>query len=500
MPDTTTATARPALSDALLDHLLARHRRLAVPRYARFWRYYRNPLTPTADGTPGRPAQLDGMPARFRSPTPGAVREVVIENDIAWRIHTLVDFMFGRPLALQSTAADPSRAATLETFLRAVFDAAGGSAFFHDLGLLGAIYGHADILLRIPTLRFPTPRSPRPEGVGSGQGVGSDPLPLAAQFRLELIEAPRAVPLLNPGDYRRLDAFVLHYRRPEHRVAAPSFLSRLRGSDAEAETALAATDRTEVFTADTHAIYAAHTSGLARRLVGRRLVERSLNPLGRIPVVHIQNLPQPFAYEGLGEVEPLIPLQDELNTRLSDRANRITFQCFKMYLGKGIDGFTDRLVGPGQMWSTDNLQASIEEFGGDAECPSELAHIAEIREAMDKASGVSPLAAGVIRDRIGNLTSENALRVTMMGLLAKTAKKRVAYAAGIARLCELILHAADVTGVLPNTPDERTVRLDWPEPLPAGERERLEIARLKLDLGVPRSQVLAELGYTDCVH
>ena len=48
---------------------------------------------------------------------------------------------------------------------------------------------------------------------------------------------------------------------------------------------------------------------------------------------------QPFAYSGLSEVEPLIPLQDELNTRLSDRASRVTLQCFKMYLAKGIDGF-----------------------------------------------------------------------------------------------------------------------------------------------------------------
>ncbi len=67
-----------------------------------------------------------------------------------------------------------------------------------------------------------------------------------------------------------------------------------------------------------------------------------------------------------------------------------------MYLGKGIDGFTDRPVGPGQMWSTDNPDAAIHEFGGDADTPSEDHHIREIREAMDKTSGVSPLAAGVV--------------------------------------------------------------------------------------------------------
>ena len=57
---------------------------------------------------------------------------------------------------------------------------------------------------------------------------------------------------------------------------------------------------------------------------------------GFLPIVHIQNVAQPYLYEGISDVEILVPLQDELNTRLSDRASRITFQTFKMYLAKGI--------------------------------------------------------------------------------------------------------------------------------------------------------------------
>jgi hypothetical protein len=227
------------------------------------------------------------------------------------------------------------------------------------------------------------------------------------------------------------------------------------------------------------------------------LVAQRDNPLGRVPVIHIQNLPQPYFYEGLSEVQPLIALQDELNTRLSDRANRVTFQSFKMYLGKGIENFTDRPVGPGQMWATDNENASILEFGGDADSPSENAHIQDLRDALDKASGVTAVAAGLLREKVGNLTSENALRIALSGLLAKTQRKRMTYGSGITRLCELILHAADVLNVLPNSPDERRVRLDWPNPLPDSDTQRLHDAQLKLALGVPRKQVLAELGYSD---
>jgi hypothetical protein len=104
----------------------------------------------------------------------------------------------------------------------------------------------------------------------------------------------------------------------------------------------------------------------------------------------------------------------------------------------------------------------------------------------------------VLRNKVGHLTSENALRIVLMGLLAKTERKRVAYGAGIERMCELILHAADVLGVLPNGPEDRQVRLEWPSALPESQSQRLRDARLKLDLGVPARQVLTELGYGDC--
>ncbi|MEM6333743.1 MAG: phage portal protein [Planctomycetota bacterium] len=233
-----------------------------------------------------------------------------------------------------------------------------------------------------------------------------------------------------------------------------------------------------------------------KRNGGFTVAEEAPNPLGQLPVVHIQNVAQPFAYDGLSEVEPLIALQDELNTRLSDRAHRVTLQSFKMYLAKGIDGFGDRPVAPGQMWSTDNPDASIQAFGGDAHSPSEDAHIAEVREALDKASGISPLVTGVIRDRLGHLSSENALRIVTMGLITRTDKKRDAYGRGIRQLAALALHAADLNGTFRTAPDERRLRLDWPDPMPLGESDRLRNARLKLELGVPRRQVLAELGYS----
>lgn len=463
MPKKASSNLADPLRRELLDLLLDEHRRDRLPRLEKLWSYYRNPLDT------GDPGQRRGLPARLRaeafadhvSRQSSGGREVVIENDIAWRVHTLVDFMFGRSFSLQSLAGSPDRAEAIEAFLRSVFDAAGGPGFFQDLGLLGSVYGHVDVLVR----------------VDEGRGLPE----------LEVIEAPRAVPLMSPTDYRRLDAYAIHCREQTHELERDTLLTKVRdrvmGRGERPHRRIV--EHTEVWTASRFARYRAD-----------RLVGGGVNHLGRIPIVHIQNLPQPYHYEGLSEVEPLIPLQDELNTRLSDRANRVTFQSFKMYLGKGIDGFVDQPVGPGQMWATDNPDAVIQEFGGDGDNPSETTHITEVREALDKASGVSPVATGVVRDKVGNLTSENALRIVMMGLLARTEKKRVTYGAGIARLCALILRAADLSGAFLNQPDERRVRLDWPDPMPDSETQRLRHAKTKLELGVPRKQLLAELGYS----
>ncbi len=237
------------------------------------------------------------------------------------------------------------------------------------------------------------------------------------------------------------------------------------------------------------------TSRSWRRYQDGKVVAEGNNSLGRVPLVHIQNTAVPFSYSGGSEVEPLIPLQDELNTRLSDRANRITMQSFKMYLGKAIENFDKLPVAPGRMWVSDDPAADVIEFGGDASSPSEDAHLADLRDAIDKASGVTPIAAGVIKDKIGNLTSAAALRVTLQALIAKTEKRRTSYGAAIEQMCELALAWLDRAGLFATLPEERAIEISWPSPLPENELEKLTEAEAKARIGVPKEIVLRELGY-----
>jgi len=465
------AAAPGGLNAGALAALLAQHQ-AQRPALAGLWAYYRNPLTPRAPSRCGRPyalAQQRGLPLRLSNPAAvgGNVddrlggREIVIENDIAWRIGAMIDFLVGKPIRLVSAAGDARLARLIERVIETAFEHSGGLAMLQEAALLGHIYGSVDLLVQT---------------LDDELASLSDPLHAAERVRVTPVDPARAAPLLSPDDWRRLDAYAVIADRPG------------AGEAQQRRTVV------EVFTPALRQVLevSGEGDGVSARLLGQS--PNRVSP-GAVPVAHIQNVAQPFVYHGLGEVEPLIPLQDELNTRLSDRANRVTMQSFKMYLAKGVDGFERAPVGPGVLLSTDNENASITAFGGDAASPSEDRHIDELREALDKVSGVPPLATGVVRAKVGNLSSENALRLTLQGLIARTARKRITYGRGITHACSLILGALHHAGVLRTDPRDRAVRIEWPDPLADSQAELLRAAESKRELGVPASRLLSELGY-----
>ncbi|MBX3405377.1 MAG: phage portal protein [Phycisphaeraceae bacterium] len=517
MPQNLAPLADAGLTWQEIHALLDRHERSAMPRLGALWEYYRNPMRALGARESQRDpssrnyrlAQERGLPARLLGA--GGIgddrawkrKEIVIENDIAWRIHTMIDFLLGRPLTIVSNARDPALARRIERTLDAVWEASGGAALLSDAALMAHVYGHVDLVVRAAA------NSNAPEHADD-QAVAAA---AAAATRIEAIEPCRAVPVVSRDDYRALDAYLILTRRIE-RDQARGPTSRPGGPDPAPPSLLR---RWLGLADDAHPTHTPRTTlvlevlGPSRRQVFERdeadrrdqwrlvLDEPALvspgAPADAPPVAHIQNIAQPLSWEGLGEVEPLIPLQDELNTRLSDRASRVTFQSFKMLLAKGLDGADGVRIGPGQLILTDNPEATIESLGGDAASPSEAAHVQEIREALDKISGVPPLAAGVVRARIGNLSSANALRVTLMGLLSRTARKRLTYGRGIVEASRLVLLALDRAGILPTDPRDRALSIAWPDPLPPDEHDALLAAERKVALGVPRERVLAELGY-----
>jgi len=481
--------------------------------FEKLWLYYANPnIEANGFGASYRrlnesgrhyvQAQEYGLPARITGLVHSANRgffntrpvnqvqrkEVVIENDIAWRVNAAVDFLFGKPVTFVSKSPDGQKSAEIEALIKALFAANGSIGFLQDMAVLGSVYGFVDCFVRPGDEiieRITSPSSQTSSSSSRKPGSFDDVLKFAQTIDLELIEAPRALPVLEEDDYKKIRYYVQHFSQHKNALNNKStFLSRLLSSGGRSSGTRQAVTVTEITSANAW-----------QRYENKQLVAEAELPWGFLPVVHIQNIAQPYYYEGLSDVEPLIPLQDELNTRLSDRANRITFQSFKMYLGKGIEGFEDKPVSPGRMWYTDNPEASIEEFGGDAETPSEGMHVAEIRESLDKISGVTPIVAGVLKNKLGNLTSAVALRLTLMGMLSKNERKRFTYSDGLKRICRMALAMLDKAGIYKTNETDREVDVVFPSPLPENVMEKLKEAQIKKELGVPSEQVLRELGY-----
>jgi hypothetical protein len=497
-------SAEAGLDTDYLEWLVDEHSIDIHRHFAKLWDYYTNPAVEISEAgslsgkvnESGRcyvQAQEYGLPARITGfmhsagaglfgarPVKDIQRkEVVIENDIAWRINATVDFLFGKPIRFVSMSPDGQKRSEIESILKAVFAANGDIGFFQDMAVLGSVYGFVDCFVRpgdeiLQRISSSSPNLPL-----------EDVLQLAQTIGLELIEAPRALPVLDENDYKKIRFYVQHFYQKRNALnKKASFLGRLLSWGREGEDTRQVVAVTEI------------TSATAwQRYEDKTLAAEGELPWGFLPVVHIQNIAQPYYYEGISEVEPLIPLQDELNTRLSDRASRITFQSFKMYLGKGIEGFEDKPVSPGRMWHTDNPEASIEEFGGDAAAPSEDLHIAEIREAMDKTSGVTPVVAGVLKNKLGNLTSAVALRLTLMGMLSKNDRKKFTYSEGLKRICKMVLAILDIAGIYKTSEADRTMDVVFPNPLPEDAMDKLKEAQVKKELGVSTEQVLKELGY-----
>jgi hypothetical protein len=484
----------PLLQADYIDWLVDEHAADIQTHFAKLWEYYANRMQPTLGAPQGElgrcylQAQEYGLPARitglvhsanagvFGARRIGDVqrKEVVIENDIAWRINAAVDFLFGKPVSFVSKSPDSKKRAEIESILKAVFAANGGIGFFQDMAVLGSIYGFVDCLVR-----------PGPALKTAEQSSFSAGLQLAQTIGLELIEAPRALPVLEEDDYKKIRYYVQYFYQKKNALnKKSSFFARLLSGGKQSSDGRQVVAVTEITSA----------TGW-QRYEDKQLVAEGELPWGFLPVVHIQNIAQPYYYEGLSDVEPLIPLQDELNTRLSDRASRITFQTFKMYLGKGIEGFEDRPISPGRMWYTDNPDAAIEEFGGDAATPSEDMHIAEIREAMDKTSGVTPVVAGVLKNKLGNLTSAVALKMTFMGMLSKTERKRFTYREGLKKIAQMVLDILDKANIYKIGGADREIDIIFPSPLPENMMEKLKEAQIKKELGVPTGLVLRELGY-----
>lgn len=416
-------------------------------------------------------------------------KEVVTENEIGWRVRTFIDWCIGDTgPVIRSLARRPGLQSAIEELLNLVFEQQHRGSWLREWCTTAAVYGFADVHVRpdedvVLDIDERTGNIVAARVAGAGRLLEGDFELFAQSMRWRIVDPREVVPLRDPRSADRLWGWMRSYRTPanpalDDRQMHLNALNPGGSGRAGATSAIPNAGRTtagaaarrlprphpdEVHWIELHTPERTRVFRSATRDRRWVTVWDAANRVRGLPVVHKPHEPIRGRYDGCGIVEPLIPLQNELNIRLSDRAHKITMQAFKMYLGKGLENFADRVIGPGRMWHTDNPEASIAEFGGSTSDEGENLHIREVREAMDRVSAIPALAAGDIQGRIGNLTSATALQTVLRGLIGKVHAQREVDGRALAEIAERTLDLADALGVLPTRPEDRRCTIEWPE-------------------------------------
>ena len=135
----------------------------------------------------------------------------------------MVDFMFGKPVSMVSTAANEDLRRTIERVLDKVWEQSGGIALLQDAALLGHVFGHVDLLLRIDEdgLRSAIERTPSANQLDRAPRCRR--IPSASKSSSPAVASPSST----AGLHRNIAAYIINYDRDLNCPQRPGLLERL---------------------------------------------------------------------------------------------------------------------------------------------------------------------------------------------------------------------------------------------------------------------------------
>lgn len=244
-------------------------------------------------------------------------------------------------------------------------------------------------------------------------------------------------------------------------------------------------------------------------LVDGQVAQSGPNPYGGlIPFVFIPNLPVPNAAWGVSDLRDVIPLNREINARLSDQSESIRYHADPPVVFRGVQEHSDLPVGAGTVWDLP-AEADVHLLEWRGQPPAVQAHVELLFRALYEVAETPRTSFG----DSGRLLSGVALETELRPLILRTLRKRVFWEAGYRRRNALILALAGQFGLLQSKGGTAptAARVIWPPLVPrddaaeirnninlvaAGLRSRLtaldalgaespeaELARIQAELG-----------------
>ena len=233
---------------------------------------------------------------------------------------------------------------------------------------------------------------------------------------------------------------------------------------------------------------------------GDKEVDRMENPYGFIPFVQIKNFPVAGRTRGVGDLDDVIPLNVELNTKKSDVSEVIDYQSAPITLVYGAKiGNLEK--GANKVWGGLPKDAKVENLGLQGDLTASANYIAETKTAMCEIAGIPETVLGGA-SAISN-TSGVALQYINLPLIERTRIKRNCSTAGLETVNEYILFIAMYHGLI-EKPEDISMKdfvsneVTLPDTLPKDELMELQKIQQEMTLGIEcRHGAMERTGKTD---
>ena len=251
-------------------------------------------------------------------------------------------------------------------------------------------------------------------------------------------------------------------------------------------------------TVDTTVVYKEYwTSGEIVVYEGKEEVDRMENPYGFIPFVQIKNFPIAGRTRGQGDLDDIIPLNVELNTKKSDISEVIDYHSAPITLVYGARiGNLEK--GANKVWGGLPKDAKVENLGLQGDLVASSNYTADIKTAMCEIAGIPETVLGGA-SAISN-TSGVALQYINLPLIERTRVKRHCTQNGLQRVNKMILFLGLYHGLI-EKPDDISMKdflwneVDLPDTLPKDELIELNKIQQEMTLGLEcRHGAMERLG------
>ena len=251
-------------------------------------------------------------------------------------------------------------------------------------------------------------------------------------------------------------------------------------------------------TVDTTVVYKEYwTSSEIVVYEGKEEVDRMENPYGFIPFVQIKNFPIAGRTRGQGDLDDIIPLNVELNTKKSDISEVIDYHSAPITLVYGARiGNLEK--GANKVWGGLPKDAKVENLGLQGDLVASSNYTSDVKTAMCEIAGIPETVLGGA-SAISN-TSGVALQYINLPLIERTRVKRHCTQNGLQRVNKMILFLGLYHGLI-EKPDDISMKdflwneVDLPDTLPKDELIELNKIQQEMTLGLEcRHGAMERLG------